>query len=358
MLKRFGLYFVVAFLCWGHLVFAESAETACTYINIRPFLGFVRDQGNVGWCAQQAFADLLSYRFREELHGQQVSAMYLAMKQAKQLKIPFVDGTDEEEQKILLQAAQEQGLCTQVMEDRLAGDKNSFYEINELVSSWIAIKEKYQQEHQIPFDNEYLMKRPSFTSWFRKRRYRLAESEKTKDWVKLLEKLHQNDPILSKIPKMELMYVIQTTRSDNFLSSLADLICRGHLTFPKKRIEPMIVSAEREYSSNPIAVIDRELNRKNILSISILTDVKGLNETHKIVVVGRRFHQKKQRCEYYLRNSWGESCGEDYDEKRLFGRKCHGGYIWVSESLLSRIIFGLTIFFPVPHPSVSPKTHE
>ncbi|MBL7664070.1 MAG: hypothetical protein JNM93_02965, partial [Bacteriovoracaceae bacterium] len=60
---------------------------------------------------------------------------------------------------------------------------------------------------------------------------------------------------------------------------------------------------------------------------------RKLYPTHYLTIVGRQFNDTANRCEYILRNSWGEGC-TNYPH-----HKCDKGHIWVPEADLSRHLY-------------------
>jgi len=58
---------------------------------------------------------------------------------------------------------------------------------------------------------------------------------------------------------------------------------------------------------------------------------------HISVLVGRRYNPAKDRCEYLVQNTWGESCGLYHSDW-----ECEKGKIWVERSALTVNTYGLT----------------
>jgi aminopeptidase C len=80
--------------------------------------------------------------------------------------------------------------------------------------------------------------------------------------------------------------------------------------------------------------MDKALDNGKIIGIEydagILEDYNyaaSVLNGHASSIIGRRFNEKTNSCEYLLRNSWGKSCAgyhEDYE--------CEDGHIWMAES--------------------------
>lgn len=103
---------------------------------------------------------------------------------------------------------------------------------------------------------------------------------------------------------------------------------------------------------NYIADIDNQLNDKNICGISyslnILVDRNDM-EQHASVVIGRRWNETIQQCEYLIRNSWGNSCrfktrDDLYCDKNNDGSD--NGHFWVGEDRLKKSLSGTTYIEP------------
>jgi hypothetical protein len=76
----------------GALAFGIPAlvqAEGCSFRDVSVEIGPVRSQGDIGWCYANAAADLLSFHYRNELHGQPVSALYTALL----FNDEFYDGT-------------------------------------------------------------------------------------------------------------------------------------------------------------------------------------------------------------------------------------------------------------------------
>ena len=151
-----------------------------------------------------------------------------------------------------------------------------------------------------------------------------------------------------------------------FLSEL----CRDHqigLDFPK----PQEFSRKSVHSDDPTKLneernkrlklkVDELLNSPKPIPvgigfchdvISVSTDFQGVTDTpkgytydcspHGAVIIGRNFNQKKNSCEYLVRDSYGSACKNKQGEKR-FAADCENGNMWVDSNTLMKSTFELT----------------
>ncbi|MBL7557843.1 MAG: hypothetical protein JNM24_18585 [Bdellovibrionaceae bacterium] len=76
----FTLAYVLTLLS-ANFVYADQTldERSCTDVDVSDQLGPIRNQGNIGWCYANVAADLLTFRYQDELQGKQASAGYVAI---------------------------------------------------------------------------------------------------------------------------------------------------------------------------------------------------------------------------------------------------------------------------------------
>lgn len=98
--------------------------------------------------------------------------------------------------------------------------------------------------------------------------------------------------------------------------------------------------------------IDRQLNQNNIVAADIDGRIFDITKSelvksdpsfyfhpdHVTLIVGRRWNEKKDRCEYLIRNAYGEDCNA-YRRKDL---DCDKGYIWLSDNDLASSVNRIT----------------
>ena len=87
--------------------------------------------------------------------------------------------------------------------------------------------------------------------------------------------------------------------------------------------------------------INNRLEKGELLGVtynsSVLSDPYDFEDgSHASTIVARRFNYDSFKCEYLVRNSWGDSChySDEYE--------CKEGNIWLPEEKLVRSIKGVT----------------
>ena len=63
---------------------------------------------------------------------------------------------------------------------------------------------------------------------------------------------------------------------------------------------------------------------------------------HAVLVVGRRWNNDKSKCEFKIRNSWGEKC-EGY-KKSI---ECDHGYLWMTSKMIRKAADDVIFFEPL-----------
>lgn len=87
----------------------------------------------------------------------------------------------------------------------------------------------------------------------------------------------------------------------------------------------------KEITGNKMDEIDQVLSSDNIVSVDYYIKALDLigndrqnSGLHASTIVGRKWNEQTNKCEYLIRNSWGESCAYYKNPE-----KCEDGYIWV-----------------------------
>jgi hypothetical protein len=72
------------------------------------------------------------------------------------------------------------------------------------------------------------------------------------------------------------------------------------------------------------------------------------DESHEILIVGRRWDQKTNSCEVEVKNSWGR--WDAYCRNAAAGTECHNGYYWIPLKAVSSALFTLDALVPRSSP--------
>lgn len=263
-------------------------------------LGPVRNQGDVGWCAFNSVADLITFAYYQTLQGQQASAIYFALGNGTSLNLPFTGGAAMEGMKKLWDQLDKTGVCTQRFEQSALESLESMDWLGERLQRWASLKWILNNREEKEFLYQY----------------------------KILK-----DTFLEKIPLKKLISLMKASPYEDLWKNLATKICGPFLTFPKKKL-PFVIKVPQE---GPLTtVVNAQLNKGNILMLVIPTmliaDMLSLG-IHGLVIVGRSWDEENQTCTYKIRNSWKDACSA-YHQKYQEG--CVDGYFWLDADTLNR----------------------
>lgn len=353
------------------LLFMSMISTAraqnCSNVDFSEDLGDPRSQGDIGWCYANAAADLLSYKYRDELKGEKVSAIYMALlynktyytdvqkkvgpKISKFFKQNVSDGIGEGGfMSLAIHSALKKGFCPKNLDDQLARHSNSDLSLQKKLEKGLSIK--------IAFDK--------------------AQKKYKKGWAlgaePIIKEIREKDNILDDVDNERLYEILRTTTTETFLVTLGDELCKEEKYFPKKYYLTNWRVAFNKPKDNWYLFneIDRQLNQKNPIGVMYYMTFFGgwnkgvdLADAHASVIVGRRWLSagtvlasgevlSKGRCEYKLRNSWGKySCNSNNyanpDFTSLSSSSpqnavagCEKGHIWIDREKYKNYLYGVT----------------
>jgi len=325
-----------------HAQAANGNKAQCTNVDLRPEMGPVRDQGDKGWCYANAAADLLSFKHRNELHGQQVSAAYTALTYLRSTYGSIGDGGYVS---AAVYASEEFGICPRTLEDKVEHQGLSKLTLSQRLDALKAFK----------IDYDKLVK---------------GDAEATKRWEARYSLYVKNKSIVAQLSRNDLFDILDHSTPRTFINEFAKNLCKGQVRVPYNKPE---VVFDSKLMSNPVDVsvpgwltgqansskvhidpiawnplashkdfvakIDEQLSQNNIVAIDYFskfleTDFIKHPHTardgmHSSVVVGRRWNTNTNSCDYLIRNSWGSQCWS-YQVRQ----NCEAGNIWVPEDVL------------------------
>ena len=150
---------------------------------------------------------------------------------------------------------------------------------------------------------------------------------------------HYSPPIKALFPGLGNIdqYLINSSRED-LIRDMANASCGKRISLDK--IESHFYPGVTEdLNKRGIAVIDEQLGKKNIVSISYNCDIhdgEGMDQIkpHAGTIVGRRYNESKQRCEYLVRGTWGKSGSYGSWESE-------GGNFWLPRWALMMSLYGV-----------------
>ena len=285
-------FFVFIFLFSSALSFAGEKSCAPVSLPLKS-MGAVRNQGVSGLCFAYAAADLASWAT-----GMRVSAIDLALYDFKLSKYPrfsdiYRNGGDTV---LAVNTAAKEGFC---LEERSPSDEAFFdFSVEPATPIYAAFN-----------DLEVL-------SWDSNEAYTAARI------------------IFPHITPSDFKDASRFRYSKRRILELQNANCPQRNVVPGFQMKSYFGGSASQY----IAAINRELNQGQIVGIAFHSNaIYNLEEEadgHAVAVVGRRWNEKTNSCEYQLRDTFGDSC-EDYRRDV----ECDGGYLWVKESTLRKNIF-------------------
>jgi len=310
--------FPAAFKAAENPAWCSVEEAGCTDVDVREALGLVRFQDDKSWCFAFTAADLLTYRFRNELHGERVSDVYTALTFTGKYAVdPYSDAGGYA--RFAVKAAYKRGFCQQSLEDE-ALRRGPLGSLNEKLETLRTLKTLHDRGD-------------------------LAGLERK------LDELAKANSIVSSVPRQELMRVLQASTARNFPMQFADLLCGSHRYKPTTKIEVKSMVKWVSGTNKLLRTIDEQLTAGNIVGISYYSAflIVGNNAPregkHLSTLVGRRWNAKRNRCEYLIRNSFGPGC-LGYASEYITPENCQTGHIWVPRRVLERNVFAITFIKP------------
>lgn len=304
---------------------AQAHMRSCSTVDLRAEMGPVRSQGDVGWCYANAAADLLSYRYREELKGKQVSAISVALEYNANLF--FMDAWGEGGSSALAvltylkSTSRHNSLCLQTADD-LVMSRGLKASLGEKLEAFKKLK--------ILFDDY------------------VKDRSRLQPFVEHWQMLRQSDSVLFTIPKERLFQILAKSDKDSYPMMIKAELCKNRsVTVDSDDVGVGGTSHWLPFVSqnDVIDTINRQLNKRNILGVSYYASILNSAETptkrgseHASVLIGRRWNKDAYRCEYLIRNSWGPRCN-GYNNKNI---QCESGNFWISETDLKRTLFSVT----------------
>lgn len=291
---------------------AASNKTSCEKKDLRnETLGATRDQDSIGWCYAFAAADLLTYKTGKKVSASDVSLNYnsgwikdLAVT-AGRSEASFEGGRIEG----ALGKMKEIGIC---LEKDFRSDDMAGGSLKEMVDTVDRAKKKFEKGQRICDTGQ------------------AATAE-------LFPNINMNDynEIIDKSSRAE------------FLTELQQKSCGKRESIPNIEVVHENATIGNLNDQKKLTeMIDAQLDKNNIsgfgydattIMSSFFERAGGERFMHGSVIVGRRFNEKSNSCEYLIRNSWGKSCGS-----YRFPLECEEGHVWVPKEDLMKGLTNVT----------------
>ncbi|HEV8383910.1 MAG TPA: hypothetical protein VGQ11_03490 [Candidatus Acidoferrales bacterium] len=286
----------------------------CPVVDLREALGPVRFQDDKSWCYAFTTADLLTYRFQNELHGERVSDVYTALTYTHSYALdPYSDAGGMA--RLAIKAAYKKGFCPQKLEDD-ALRRGPLGSLNEKLQTLRMLKSLYDRGDMAGLDRK-------------------------------LDELAQTNSIVISVPREDLMRALQTSSARNFPLHFADLLCGDNRYKPTTPIEVHSLVKWVSGTSKMMKTVDEQLTSGNVVGIAYYSAflLLGSNapqaDKHLSVLVGRRWNEKHGECEYLIRNSFGPQC-LGYSSEWIGPDTCQAGHIWIPRRLLEKNLRAIT----------------
>jgi hypothetical protein len=318
-------------------------ERDCTTVDFSKQLGAVRNQGNIGWCYANVAADLLTFRYQDQLQGEQASAGYVAIAFNQWAKAKPNEDAGLITPSVVF--SQVYGICPQSFQDTALKD-SPYKTIRDQINALVSLKETYE-----------LRKKEKLVS------FRFQE----------LEIYRTSKSYLNLLSDDDLVEVLEKSSVRTFPRKLAERLCKPYMIKVKfdlnirpqvgfvegwKHVIPSLL-AKRKFIPSPVLgradlvqEIHEQLDRDNFVALSYWTRIfyepgsERYNKAgiHASGIVGRKWNIKDKVCEFKLRNSWGKSCAS-YTNPELKG-KCdpETGYLMIPDTIVMRTITDMSYY--------------
>ena len=286
------------------------AQTKCSNIDLRnEILGKVKQQGALGWCFAYSTSDLLTHRLKSP-----ISALNLG--------INFYDKMPEMPRGDSLTRASggsDMGAMTYA--------QGQYCKEEALPSSEITIEKECQTKNIFNASGVLV----EVENILNKNRSSLTRCE----YVMI-------KAIFKKLTDVEIDQVNLMPRSSlEKISKLRALNCKDSYVKSEKKLA---MRSGLELGAKVLTEIDLQLNKNNLISLNYDADFLVTNSqksevyNHYSTIVGRRENIFNSRCQYLIRNSWGEDCSI---YPAPYNAQCEQGNIWVDSDVLLQSIIAI-----------------
>ena len=251
----------------------------------------VRDQDSLGWCFAYVGADFLSYYM-----GEALSALSLSVKnyqeelnKEKSELSEFYGGSLIE---LFERLKSHNYLCTekQVNSEDIAFTEGQHYKLKKTLET---IEDFFNREER---EDEF-----AFYCSIRNHLAQLFPGLNMQDFIDILKTESKYTVITESIKK--------SCDEKNSIPLPRDLSIEFDENIDINKLHEILDSKELFAARFDVSLIASDMERGN----------------HMANIVGRRYNEDKNRCEFLLRNSWGETCYPQYKHD------CDKGYLWIPE---------------------------
>ena len=276
-----------------HQAIKLKKKQYCTDVDLRKGKNFppIRDQDSLGWCFAYVGADFLSFYM-----GETLSALALSVKNYQEeleKEKSELSQLSSGNLKILFERLKNHSrLCTekQVNSEDINFTESGQYELKKTLESIEKFFNKEEGNDEVAF---YCSMRNHLAQLF--------PGLNMQDFIDILKTESKYTVIIESIKK--------SCDEKNSVPLPKDL----SIVFDED------MSLEKLHE-----ILDKEELFAALFDVSLI--VSGMERgNHMANIVGRRYNEDKNRCEFLLRNSWGETCYPQYKHD------CDEGYLWIPE---------------------------
>lgn len=319
----------------------ETAKARCggeKAVDQREKLPPVRNQGSIGWCYAFSTADLVSYETGENISANHIAQMNnMAIRQEavvhglKNSVTSLMSGTTEENHLGVNNLSEGLAMASDTPTNRESGLEHLSYRR-------VRDRGGFCRESDLPSGT--------------------AEGEGLGDAIEVFHELdaelveargsEEEKILIAQRFCQENQALIQNYFPNGFDTNVVDALANAeggdsfNYLSQQQCNDKIPLNEEIRVGSGTIDEIDHALDQGGIISVAYYTDMLGVPsevsdtgepiESHSSTIVGRKWDESSGRCQYLLRNSWGEDCAQYSNQAQI---DCESGSLWVYEDELS-----------------------
>ena len=323
-----------------------SRKKSCTYKNnVRPPINKVRNQDGIGWCYAFSSADLLSYKYKTKVSAVDIAITFNEKYFFSKKESIFSNSASNVQGGIAFSAlghALNKGVC---LEKDLPSEGYVDSDLIDLIKDLEAMSKNYLEYINYSYvpAEQGMISTPGFTYYDKQKSKKFSKEIYTKYFsCNATSKRYQK--AFPNVNFQQFMNVLHNSTKQSIYQEMSEVSCKR-----KKPKRPPEVKWELEIGGGGkdlINIFDEQLNNNNIAEIAYFSSILyepayALEGRHSSVVVGRRFNEATNDCEYLIKNSHGPSCAK-YSKMYKKYNRCDKGMIWVPESLISESAYEAT----------------
>lgn len=146
--------------------------------------------------------------------------------------------------------------------------------------------------------------------------------------------------------------ILTQIRPQDRLYYLTNENCKDHKKYFKNKFMPKLFLSEAMTSRQfQISKIDEVINNGKVAGIvydlrQFIKKGSDVELKHSSVVIGRRYNERNDKCEYLIKNSYGNKCAM-YKDNVDCSQKEVAGSVWVNQEQLENAIYYIVDFSTV-----------